>query len=303
MQATNNILMIRPVRFSFNEETSGSNAFQNAAARADDTQQKALDEFNNMVTLLEENGIDVMVVDDTTEPHKPDSIFPNNWISFHDDGLVGLYPMQAVNRRLERRADIVEMISDKFELKDIIDFTESEKENKFLEGTGSMVLDRENKICYACLSPRTHADMLTQFCNAFGYTLVSFTARDNGGLLIYHTNVVMCVGTKFIVICMEAIADENEKKRIRESTNKTIIEITLEQLHHFAGNMLELVNKHGEHLLVMSEQAYSSLLPAQIATLNAFARILPVQLYTIESNGGGSARCMMAEIFLTPESK
>jgi hypothetical protein len=298
MQNTNHILMIRPVRFSFNEQTAESNAFQHATEKADDTQHKALDEFTHMVEILDENGVSVYVVDDTLEPHKPDSIFPNNWISFHENGTVGLYPMQAENRRLERRADILELLTTHFTIDDIIDLTQAEKENKFLEGTGSMVLDRENKICYACLSPRTNEKLVDEFCKQFSYKKIIFTARDTSSMLIYHTNVVMCVGEKFMVICMESIHDLDEKNAIKNSTQKEIIEISLEQLHHFAGNMLEVKNKDGEHLLVMSDQAYSSLLPEQIFKLGKYARIIPIPLYTIEANGGGSARCMMAEIFL-----
>jgi len=298
MQTTNNILMIRPVRFSFNEQTADSNSFQHSEQKNQDVQQKAQDEFDHMVDLLDENGITVFVVEDTVEPHTPDSIFPNNWVSFHDNALITLYPMQAENRRLERRADIIESLSQKFQIQDIIDLTAYEKENKFLEGTGSMVLDRDAKICYACISNRTDKDLLTEFCEKFGYKLVSFNAFDNAGIRIYHTNVVMCVGEKFMVVCLECIPDENEKSAIKNATTKTLIEISLQQLHHFAGNMLEVKSKEDESVLVMSEQAFSSLLPEQIAQLNTFSRILPVPLYTIESNGGGSARCMMAEIFL-----
>ena len=298
MQTTNNLLMIRPVRFSFNEQTADSNSFQNSEQKNQDVQQKAQDEFDHMVDLLDENGITVFVVEDTPEPHTPDSIFPNNWVSFHENALVTLYPMQAENRRLERRADIIESLSQKFQIHDIIDLTAYEKENKFLEGTGSMVLDRDAKICYACISNRTNTDLLNEFCEKFGYKLVSFNAFDNAGIRIYHTNVVMCVGEKFMVVCLECIPDEIGKSAIKNATTKTLIEISLQQLHHFAGNMLEVKSKEGESILVMSEQAFSSLLPEQIARLNAFSRILSVPLYTIESNGGGSARCMMAEIFL-----
>jgi hypothetical protein len=298
MQTTNNILMIRPVRFSFNEQTADSNSFQHSEQKNQDAQQKAQDEFDHMVDLLDENGITVFVVEDTVEPNTPDSIFPNNWVSFHDNALITLYPMQAENRRLERRADIIESLSQKFQIQDIIDLTAYEKENKFLEGTGSMVLDRDAKICYAGISNRTDIDLLNEFCEKFCYKLVSFNAFDNAGIRIYHTNVVMCIGEKFMVVCMECIPDESEKSSIRNSTNKTLIEISLQQLHHFAGNMLEVKSKEGESVLVMSEQAFSSLLPKQIAQLNTFSRILPVPLYSIESIGGGSARCMMAEIFL-----
>ena len=287
--------MIRPVMFAFNEQTALSNAFQHLDETEHHVQQKALDEFDHMVDLLDENGVTVFVVEDTPEPPKPDSVFPNNWISFHENGIVSLYPIQAENRRPERRADIVETLSHYFQIHDIVDLTDSEKENKFLEGTGSMVLDRENKICYACLSPRTNIELLDKFCYEFGYKLVSFVAYDTAGMHIYHTNVVMCVGTKFMVICMESIQDEVEQNAIRNSTRKELIEISLGQLHHFAGNMLEVKSKEEEHILVMSEQAFSSLLPDQILRLSKFVRILPVPLYTIETNGGGSARCMMVE--------
>jgi hypothetical protein len=223
MQTTCYILMIRPVRFTFNEQTADSNAFQDPAARAENTQQKALAEFDHMVALLEENGLKVYVVNDTEEPHTPDSIFPNNWISFHEQGIVGLYPMQAENRRLERRPDILDVLSAHFLVNDIADLTEAEKENKFLEGTGSMVLDRDNHICYACLSPRTHEELVLRFCERFGYRAVCFTARDASHMLIYHTNVVMCVGSQFMVICMDAIEKEEERQAIRESTDSCTI--------------------------------------------------------------------------------
>ena len=297
-QNTNNILMIRPVRFSYNDQTAGSNTFQNSEQNDQHVQQKALEEFDQMVELLYENGINVFVVEDTIEPHTPDSIFPNNWVSFHENTLVTLYPMQAENRRLERRADIIDSLSQKFQLHDIIDLTGYEKENKFLEGTGSMVLDRDQQICYACISIRTDKILLEEFCQKFNYKLISFNAFDNAGVKIYHTNVVMCVGEKFMVVCLECIPDEHERALIRNTNSKTIIEISFQQLHHFAGNMLEVINASNEHILVMSAQAYSSLLPDQIAQLEKFAKLLPVPLYTIESNGGGSARCMMAEIFL-----
>jgi hypothetical protein len=237
-------------------------------------------------------------VDDTEEPHTPDSIFPNNWISMHEDSRIALYPMQAENRRQERRADIVHHLSEVFSIQDIEDYTLSEQQGKFLEGTGSMVLDRGNKLCYACISPRTHIELLQQFCKDFGYQLVDFTATDVNGKLIYHTNVVMCVGEEFLVVCMECIPDAAEREKIRNSTSKPIIEITMDQLNHFAGNMLGVVNEQGEHLLIMSDQAHKSLNPAQISELEKYARIVSAPLYAIESNGGGSARCMMAEIFL-----
>jgi hypothetical protein len=297
-QNTHHIMMIRPVRFSFNEQTAESNAFQQSTAKAGDTHEKAVQEFDGFVEMLRKNGVQVWVVDDTEEPHTPDSIFPNNWISMHEDSRIAVYPMQAENRRQERRADIVHHLAEVFTVHDIEDYTLSEQEGKFLEGTGSMVLDRENKICYACISPRTHIDLLHKFCKDFGYTLVDFTAKDAGGKLIYHTNVVMCVGQQFLVICMECIPDAADREKIMQSTSKPIIEISMDQLNHFAGNMLEMVNEQGEHLLVMSEQAHKSLNEEQIKELEQYARIVSAPLYTIEANGGGSARCMMAEIFL-----
>lgn len=297
-QNTHHIMMIRPVRFTFNEQTAESNAFQQTNAKANNTQEKALQEFDDFVDVLRKNNVQVWVVDDTEEPHTPDSIFPNNWISMHEDSRIALYPMQAENRRQERRADIVHHLSEVFTIHDIEDYTLSEQQGKYLEGTGSMVLDRVNKICYACISPRTHIELLNQFCSDFGYQLVDFTARDSNGKLIYHTNVVMCVGEQFLVVCMECIPDLTEREKIRHSTSKPIIEISMDQLNHFAGNMLEVVNEKGEHLLVMSEQAHKSLSPQQVSELEKYARIVSAPLYTIESNGGGSARCMMAEIFL-----
>lgn len=295
--------MIRPVAFEYNAETAVNNAFQQSDSGSAHTQHSALSEFNNMVQLLQKNGVQVIVVDDTTEPHTPDSIFPNNWFSTHEEGIMALYPMYAHNRRQERRADIAQLLSDRFKMLDIVDFTEAEKDEVYLEGTGSMVLDRDLRICYACISPRTHKSMLVEFCNKFGYELMAFTALDRSGHPVYHTNVVMSVGDTFLLICMECIPNETERSLIRQSTSKQLIEITMEQMNHFAGNMLEVVNDKGEHLLVMSNQAYESLTAAQVTQLEKHARILHPELATIETNGGGSARCMMAEIFLPEKPK
>jgi len=211
-QTTSNILMIRPVNFGFNEQTAGSNAFQNRNAEQQQVQNKALKEFDNLVSLLRNNGVEVIVVDDTHEPHTPDSIFPNNWVSFDQDGNVFLYPMMAENRRLERREDIIMQLEDEFQVKHVIDLSRFEHEHKFLEGTGSMVLDRENKIAYACISPRTDKEVLALFCEQTGYKEVSFHAFDQNHQPIYHTNVLMCIGNKFAVICLDSITDESEKK-------------------------------------------------------------------------------------------
>lgn len=302
-QTTSTILMIRPVNFGFNEQTAGSNAFQNRNAVQQQVQDKALKEFDNLVKILRENGVEVIVVDDTEEPHKPDSIFPNNWVSFHNDGTVFLYPMMAENRRLERREDIIRQLRDEFTVKHVIDLSRFENEHKFLEGTGSMVLDRENKIAYACLSPRTDEGVLEQFCAGSGYKPVLFHAVDEKGMDIYHTNVLMCVGSKFAVICLDSIRDEHEKNTVVNSlkeTGKEIVDISFAQMNHFAGNMLELQNKAGQSLLVMSQSAYNSLESSQKLALEKCCKLLYADIGTIESNGGGSARCMMAEVHLPP---
>jgi hypothetical protein len=306
MQTTSNILMIRPVKFGFNEQTALSNAFQNPdAARAGAAliQLQAQNEFDHMVAILQQHGVDVIVVEDTIDPHKPDSIFPNNWISFHEDGTVCLYPMHAPNRRQERRKDIIEMLGGPkgFSVSRTIDFTNHEERNKFLEGTGSLVLDRDNKVAYACISPRTHSDILTEFSEQTGYRVVAFNSVDKNGIPIYHTNVVMAIGDKFAVICLDTIMDEKERQVVKEelsANGREVVEITLNQMNNFAGNMLQVKSKSGESLLVMSQTAYNSLVPEQVHALEKYARLVPVYLHTIESNGGGSARCMMAEVHL-----
>lgn len=300
-QSTSHILMIRPVNFGFNEETAGSNAFQSPGAAEHNIQHEALKEFTGLAGVLVANGVDVTIIDDTKEPYTPDSIFPNNWVSFHEDGTVFLYPMQAENRRLERREDIINDLEDNFTVKHVIDLSRFEREHKFLEGTGSMVLDRENKIAYACLSPRTNKDVLYAFCGESGYKPVVFSASDANGTDIYHTNVLMCVGSKFVVICLESIKDTVERQHVENAINgtgKELIEISLQQMGHFAGNMLELTNKENEPLLVMSKSAYGSLLHEQKVRLERHCKILFADLHTIESNGGGSARCMIAEVHL-----
>jgi hypothetical protein len=300
MQTTSNILMIRPVDFKFNEQTAEDNKFQVASEQAD-VQAKALEEFDGFVALLENNGVNVTVINDTLLPATPDSIFPNNWISLHGDGSVYLYPMFTPNRRNERRKDIIDRLNEKYEVNHISDLSFLEQKDLFLEGTGSMVLDRENKIAYACLSVRTHEEALNNFGLLAGYEIVSFDAVDQQGFPIYHTNVMMCVGEKFAVICLDSIKTAEEKVKVLESfkaTGKSVIIISYEQMNHFAGNMLEIKNNKGENLLVMSEQAYKALAQVQIEALAQFAKLIYAPLYTIEQNGGGSARCMLAEIHL-----
>jgi len=294
--------MIRPVNFSFNAETAVNNAFQSAAT--DNAQKQALKEFEDFATLLKSNGVDVTIIDDTPEPYTPDSIFPNNWVSFHGDGTVCLYPMYAQNRRLERKPEVLQKVSRKFDIQATLDFSGYEQQGLFLEGTGSMVLDRDKKIAYAGLSPRTDQSVLLDFCSKMGYTPKSFTAVDGKGSSIYHTNVVMCVADRYVVVCLASIADPTERESLIDTirqSGKDIVDISLSQLNQFAGNMLQVQNDKGEKFLVMSSQAYTSLEPAQISRLTGFNRILHSPLTTIETNGGGSARCMLAEIFLEPK--
>lgn len=295
------LLMIRPVAFGLNLQTAGSNAFQNKKASQNNVQQKALKEFDDFVAKLQAANIDVTVIEDTLEPHTPDSIFPNNWVSFHSDGSVFLYPMQAENRRLERRDDILDQLSKRFNITQINDLSSFENQNQYLEGTGSMVLDRENKLVYACLSSRTHPQVLEIFCTESGYTAITFNAVDGQNLPIYHTNVLMCVADKFVVICLDTIISESEKSKILRSfktTNKEVIPISLTQMNNFAGNMLEVKNQEGKNYLILSAAAFNSLNDVQKTKLKSFATILYADLQTIESNGGGSARCMLAEVCL-----
>ena len=289
------------MNFGFNEQTAGSNAFQNRNAEQQLVQDKALTEFDTMVTKLRDNGVEVIVIQDTAEPHTPDSIFPNNWVSFHRDGTVFLYPMMAENRRLERREDIIIGLENEFKINHVIDLSRFESENKFLEGTGSMVLDRENKLAYACLSPRTDKDVLDLFCLESGYKPVLFHAVDQSGMDIYHTNVLMCVGSNFVVICLESIKDTAEKLTVIDTiaaSQKQLIDISFDQMNHFAGNMLEVQNLQGEKLIVMSKSAWDSLNQQQKDQLSSFCKPVYSDISTIESNGGGSARCMMAEVHL-----
>ena len=309
-QITNTILMIHPVAFRYNEQTAVNNYYQQVldGLSSDQTQKNALLEFNNFVGKLRNKGIDVIIVEDTKTPDTPDSIFPNNWVSFHESGNVAIYPMCAENRRDERREDILDILSDNynFEINYIKDFTEFEDHDKYLEGTGSMVLDRENKMCYAAISVRTDEQAVLQWCDIFDYTPVCFTSNqdvDGERREIYHTNVMMCVADKYAIICLETIDDKDERKWIKstlEETGKEIIEITEEQKHRFAANMLQLMGD--KKYLVMSKSAHESLTEDQIERIEKYNPIISSSLDTIESCGGGSARCMMAEVFL-PKQK
>jgi hypothetical protein len=299
-QITSNVLMIRPVNFNFNEQTAESNKFQNKGTdeNINFSAQVAFDQF---VYQLELRGINVMVIEDTPEPFTPDSIFPNNWISMHHSGKVVLYPMEAPNRREERRRDILDKIKQKYDLNVVLDFTHFEEENKFLEGTGSLVLDRMHRIAFACISSRTNPDVLAAWKKQMNYDLVTFIAFDQNQHPIYHTNVVMCMGDTFCVICLESISDLDERLLIKqklESLGKEVIEISLGQMNEFAGNMLLLKNKAEKKFLVMSDRAFKSLTKYQIEILEDYAEIIHPDLGIIETYGGGSARCMIAEIHL-----
>jgi hypothetical protein len=302
-QTTDTILMVRPAHFGFNEQTAGDNAFQvdDGSLSQEEIRQKAVREFDEFVENLRSAGIRVVVAQDTDAPVKTDAVFPNNWVTFHENGAVVTYPMSAPVRRLERREDILEDLGRQFRVGERLHLEKYEQEGRFLEGTGSMILDRENRIVYACLSPRTDEGLLDEFCRLLGYEKVSFTAVDGNGRRIYHTNVMMALGESFVIICLETVKDALEKQLLRKKfaeTEKELIEITLDQMLAFAGNMLQVRNQDGELFLVMSEQAFNSLDDEQLEEIMKHTDILYSPIPTIEKYGGGSARCMMAEVFL-----
>jgi hypothetical protein len=309
-QTTNSILMIRPVAFRMNEQTAVNNYYQKVldGLLPATVNAKAQQEFDVFVDKLRSVGVDVTVVDDKENSDTPDSIFPNNWISFHENGDVALYPMFAENRRLERREDILDTLEEKgFIIDNIMDYTSAEEDGFFLEGTGSLLLDRENGKAYCALSPRADEELFIEFCEDFEFTPVIFEAFhtvNKERKLIYHTNVMMCIGETFAVICADCIDDKKERKMVLESLKgdeKEIILITEEQVNNFAGNMLEVKGADDRRYLVMSASAHQSLTKKQIAQLEEHVTILSSSLDTIEACGGGSARCMMAEIFLPRE--
>ena len=311
MQITNTVLMIRPVRFRMNEQTAVNNYFQEKIdTENQQINHQAQQEFDTFVQKLRLVGVKVIVVDDIYEQNTPDSVFPNNWISFHQNGNVALYPMFAENRRRERREDILDKIeAEGFLIENVYDYTSAEEENIFLEGTGVMVLDRVNRKAYCALSPRANEDLFIEFCEDFEYTPIIFHAYqqvDDKQALIYHTNVMMAVGDTFAVICADSITDKKERKNVLahlKDDKKDIIYITTQQMEHFAGNMLQVQGDNSTYL-VMSDAAYQSLTPAQINQLEQHTKILHTNLTTIETCGGGSARCMLAEVFnpLTPNT-
>ena len=294
--------MVRPAAFGFNEETAANNYFQsNPDISKEELQQRALTEFDLMVQTLRKHNINVLVIEDTKEPAKPDAIFPNNWLSTSPNGVVAVFPMYAPNRRIEKRDEILEQLAAAFVILDVQDWSEYEAESRFLEGTGSMVIDHDNKMIYACVSERTSLSVLEKYAAMNGYQAIVFLATDKNGMPVYHTNVVMTLGESFCVLCEEAIEEEWELIAVRqllESTNHSIIPITREQMHSFAGNMLEVKNTKGETLLILSQTAFNSLRKEQKQMLEAYAALLPVAVPTIEEVEGGSVRCMMAEVFL-----
>ncbi len=306
-QITDTILMIRPVAFRMNEQTAINNYYQKVLDNLlpETVNAKAQQEFDAFVEKLRSVGVNVIVVDSTLDPDTPDSVFPNNWVSFHENGDVALYPMFAENRRLERREDILDMLEDNgFHIENIVDYTSAEEDNVFLEGTGSLVLDRQNHKAYCALSPRADEELVIEYCEDFEMTPIIFEAFQtvNGERKhIYHTNVMMCIGETFAVLCADCIDDKKERKMVLESLKKDgkeVILLTESQLNHFAGNMLQVNGANSKSYLVMSASAHQTLTKDQITKIEKHVEILSANLDTIEACGGGSARCMMAEIFL-----
>ena len=296
------ILMVRPYQFYFNQQTAANNFFQ-SNINIENANELAIAEFDTMVEKLRAHQIKVNVVQDTKDPSTPDSIFPNNWVSTHTNGTLCLYPMFAENRRAERKATVIDFLESNYKIQNILDLTDLEKEGTFLEGTGSMVLDHQNKIAYGCLSERLDKEAFTNWCHKMQFKTIAFKAVDDKAQPIYHTNVMMCMGNQFVVICLESIPNDEEKQMVLESflqTNKELITISQDQLNHFAGNMLQVFDINEKPHLIMSKQAYNSLKTEQVKSLEKYNHILPISIPTIEALGGGSTRCMMAEIYLDP---
>ncbi|MBC6607516.1 amidinotransferase [Hymenobacter sp. BT188] len=304
MQSASTVFLVRPVRFGFNTETAMSNHFQQTIVELDQAviQARAFAEFDAAVAKLRAHGVYVLVMDDTPAPPKPDAVFPNNWLTLHPDGRVVLYPMHAPNRRPERRPDILQMLRSQFTIREVIDLSHYEQEGRFLEGTGSIIFDHQHRVAYAGLSPRTDADLFQQVTSLLGYHPVAFHATDAQCHAIYHTNVMLCVGGKFAVICLESITDPTEQAAVTDSLTSTgheIVAISLAQVAHFAGNMLTLQPAAGgQELLVMSQSAHDALTPDHRQTLSRYCTLVALPIPTIETVGGGSARCMLAEVFL-----
>ena len=294
------ILMVRPYQFYFNQQTAANNFFQ-SNVNIENANELAIAEFDAMVEKLRDHQIKVNVVQDTKDPSTPDSIFPNNWVSTHEGGTLCLYPMFAENRRAERKLSVIDFLESNYQIQNTLDLTDLEKEGIFLEGTGSMVLDHQNKLAYGCLSERLDKNAFYEWCDKMQFKAIAFKAVDDKAQPIYHTNVMMCMGDQFVVICLDSIPNEKEKQMLVDSfdqTNKEVITISQDQLNHFAGNMLQVFDINEKPHLIMSEQAHTSLDPAQVKSLEKYNPILPISIPTIEALGGGSTRCMMAEIYL-----
>jgi hypothetical protein len=297
--------MIEPVAFARNPDSARTNAFMRDASgrMPDELQSSALREFQALVGRLESEGVEVLIFRDSVDSPSPDAIFPNNWVSFHENGQVILYPMEPPNRRRERRREILDWLSTEmgFRVSEVVDLSFHETEGRFLEGTGSMVFDRPGKTVYASASPRTTPSLLREYGERFGLEVVSFRAYDAEGIPVYHTNVVLALGPGVAVLCSEAIRDPSERRGVvksLENGGREVVEITMEQLYAFAGNMLAVENSRQETLLVMSERAFSSLRKAELLKLGRHARLVQSPIPTIEDFGGGSVRCMLAEVFL-----
>lgn len=301
LQAPSTVLMVRPASFGFNPQTAGTNAFQQTLQEDQkEISKKALEEFDRMVDTLQSHDIEVIVAHDEAEPPKPDAVFPNNWISFHHDGSVVLYPMMAENRRIERTIPVIDQLKPDFRINRVIDLSGSERSQQFLEGTGSVVFDYANRIAYASRSARTHETVLMDLCKRIGFKPMLFDAVDENDQPIYHTNVLMCIGSTFAVICLDAIRKEDDQEMLLQSFSDTghqVVAISYDQLKVFVGNMIEVLSKSGEPFVLISEKAFHTLLPGQIKAITKHAELLPLSIGTIEQYGGGSVRCMVAGIF------
>jgi len=294
--------MIRPAAFGYNAETAANNVFQSKTTLTQkEVQQKAEKEFDAFVEALRKKKIEVIVVQDTTKPVKPDAIFPNNWFCTLQDGTLAVFPMYAPNRRIEKRDDMLQTLVQQYKTRDVEDWSEYEAESLFLEGTGSMIIDHEHKLIYACLSPRTNRAVLEKFAHAHGYRAITFYSKDENGVEVYHTNVIMHIGDTYAVVCLESITDEIERIAVSQlliSTGHEIVPITLQQVHAYAGNMLQVKNSKGDKYTILSKVAHKALTKEQKDILKIHTNLLPIDITTIETIGGGSVRCMMAEIFL-----
>ena len=307
-QCANTLLMVRPANFGYNPETADNNVFQsnNDSRSIEEIAAMAMKEFDELLSRLKAASIEVVVIEDSVQPKKTDAVFPNNWFTTHDDGRIILYPMYSPNRRLERRTDIIDYLEESYEVSEVKSYTSHEDKGVILEGTGSMIIDRPNKIIYACLSQRTDQRLLDKLSAELGgYEVIGFVAVDDQDVPYYHTNVIMTLGDDLAIICLESIADPTERARVEEklkSTGKVIVDISRSQVLKYCGNMLQVNNTNGEQYMVMSQSARDHLTPSQISQIESYVTILSSPIDIIEEYGGGSARCMLAELFLAPKS-